>query len=96
MRWGSKRPPANAEPGSGDGRGGRCGRRWIADSHQIQGIHGPSLNLLGTREPEIYGSTTLDEINRSLESAAKPLGAVVKYREDTDRVKLALDRMLQG
>jgi 3-dehydroquinate dehydratase-2 len=50
----------------------------MADSHQIQVIHGPSLNLLGTREPEIYGSTTLEEINTTLESTAKELGAVVE------------------
>jgi len=33
-------------------------------------IHGPNLNLLGRREPEIYGHTTLEEINRGLEKAA--------------------------
>lgn len=37
-------------------------------------LHGPNLNLLGTREAEIYGQTTLDEINQSLETQAKTLG----------------------
>jgi 3-dehydroquinate dehydratase-2 len=39
-------------------------------------IHGPNLNLLGTREPRIYGAETLEEINRRLVEAAGKLGAV--------------------
>jgi 3-dehydroquinate dehydratase-2 len=40
-------------------------------------IHGPNLNLLGCREPEIYGRTTLDEINRNLTELGVQLGAGV-------------------
>ncbi|MEO0444266.1 MAG: type II 3-dehydroquinate dehydratase [Pseudomonadota bacterium] len=37
-------------------------------------LHGPNLNLLGTREPEVYGSTTLEEINLSLSEQARDQG----------------------
>lgn len=37
-------------------------------------LHGPNLNLLGSREPEVYGSTTLDDINRELSDAAITAG----------------------
>ena len=33
-------------------------------------IHGPNLNLLGVREPEVYGSVTMEEINQGLEERA--------------------------
>ncbi len=37
-------------------------------------IHGPNLNLLGEREPDIYGATTLNDINTQLEQAAQVRG----------------------
>jgi 3-dehydroquinate dehydratase-2 len=37
-------------------------------------LHGPNLNLLGTREPAIYGSTTLDDINALLKTDAEAVG----------------------
>jgi 3-dehydroquinate dehydratase-2 len=41
-------------------------------------LHGPNLNLLGTREPSVYGSTTLDEINALLETQAAETGAELR------------------
>jgi 3-dehydroquinate dehydratase-2 len=41
-------------------------------------LHGPNLNLLGKREPEVYGSLTLDDINRALDTEAKSLGHEVQ------------------
>lgn len=40
-------------------------------------LHGPNLNLLGTREPQVYGSMTLDDINNKLVELGKELGAEI-------------------
>ena len=37
-------------------------------------IHGPNLNLLGRREPDVYGSTTLEDINRQILALSGELG----------------------
>ena len=48
-------------------------------------LHGPNLNLLGGREPEVYGKTTLYEINRLLEREAKKLGVeVVTFQSNSE------------
>ncbi|HEX2032049.1 MAG TPA: type II 3-dehydroquinate dehydratase [Actinomycetota bacterium] len=44
-------------------------------------LHGPNLNLLGRREPEVYGSLTLEEINERIERAAKELAVEVRIRQ---------------
>ena len=44
-------------------------------------LHGPNLNLLGEREPEIYGSITLEEINSELSRKAKEFGAEIMFSQ---------------
>ncbi len=42
-------------------------------------IHGPNLNMLGKREPEVYGSLTLEQINLALAERAADLGLELEY-----------------
>jgi 3-dehydroquinate dehydratase-2 len=44
-------------------------------------LNGPNLNLLGTREPDIYGEDTLDEIAGRIEDRARELGVAVEIRQ---------------
>lgn len=41
-------------------------------------VHGPNLNLLGTREPEVYGTQTLADVDKMLADEAKSLGITIK------------------
>ncbi|MDC0435765.1 type II 3-dehydroquinate dehydratase [Pelagibacteraceae bacterium] len=48
-------------------------------SKKIEIINGPNLNLLGKREPDIYGKSTLEDINKDLSSYAKKIGLDVSF-----------------
>ncbi len=56
-------------------------------------LHGPNLNLLGTREPEHYGSVTLDAINRRLADRARQSG--VKFASCQSNVEGELVNRIQ-
>jgi 3-dehydroquinate dehydratase II len=55
--------------------------KYLADRPVIFVLNGPNLNLLGTREPEIYGSDTLDDIAGRLDDQAQGAGAVIDFRQ---------------
>ncbi len=44
-------------------------------------LHGPNLNLLGIREPDFYGATTLEELNASLIKLGMELGVSIEHRQ---------------
>ena len=65
-------------------------------------INGPNLNMLGKREPGIYGSHTLEQINRELKTAAEPLGLSLYFFQSNhegdlvDRIHQMVDQAPAG
>ncbi len=62
-------------------------------------IHGPNLNLLGVREPDIYGVLTMDEINRRISSEAEKCGVEIDFYQSNhegaivDRIQECMGRV---
>jgi 3-dehydroquinate dehydratase-2 len=75
--------------------------RGGAEVPHVLVIHGPNLNLLGTREPEIYGAETLEAINKRLSATAKRAGVQLSVFQSNaegslvDRVQRARDEGVQ-
>ncbi|APG28929.1 type II 3-dehydroquinate dehydratase [Syntrophotalea acetylenivorans] len=65
-------------------------------------LHGPNLNLLGTREPEIYGSDTLQDVDNSLNVLAGELGVELDTFQSNhegeliDRIHAAREQGVRG
>jgi len=53
----------------------------LSDKPTVFVLSGPNLNLLGTREPEIYGHDTLNDIHSRLEAQAAQLGLRLECRQ---------------
>ena len=66
----------------------RSARPVARRAYRVQVLHGPNLNLLGTRDPGIYGTTTLAEIDAELARRAAARNAVVRCQQSNHEGEL--------
>jgi 3-dehydroquinate dehydratase-2 len=60
----------------------------MAKKKKVLVLNGPNLNLLGKRQPDIYGRLTFEQINKKIQTLAKELGVEVEIRQSNSEGEL--------